>query len=195
MKNAFRPYNSAYAAKTVERIESSFVQYTPTDAAPWVQGAVVELARLYIPYGFFANIVRIDTLVVDATTGQPIGAWDTPDSFDMVFKFCMGFNAIHDLSFNTDNDAQFIDMTGSTTEHWFNLCGVTPLLRFPAWADHRFAWGNPSNEWRQPVPDGVVVRLFVYCTEDTEYLHSVRGRLIGEQSLRNSTSALVRAQV
>jgi hypothetical protein len=186
-------YNNAFAAKTVERLESAYPEYKPADPDAWVKGAVVELARLYIPYGFFAEIVRIDTLVVDATTGQPIGAWDSPDSFDNVFKFAMGYNSIHDKSFNADDKDRFTNFT-TTTADWFNICGVTPLLRFPAWEDNRFAWGNPSNEWRQPLQEGIACRLFVYCKEDTEYLHTVRGRLLAEISLKETTAAQWRAQ-
>jgi len=38
-------YNNAYAAKTVERLESAYVEFKPLDPQSWVKGAMVELAR------------------------------------------------------------------------------------------------------------------------------------------------------
>jgi hypothetical protein len=185
-------YNNAFASKTVTRKEDSFPLLAPVDPDVWNAGAVVELARLYIPFQYYAEIVRIDTLVQDAGTGQPLGDWDNPHNFDGVFEFCLGYNMIQDKYFQ-DNDDRFVSYAASTAS-WFNGVGCSPFPTLVQWDDNRYAWGNPSNEMRLATPGDIAVRLFVHCTEDTEYRHKVQGRLIAEWSALETKAGQWRAQ-
>lgn len=185
-------YNNAYASKTVTRKEDSLPMTGPGAAQDWEVGSLVELARLYLPFQYYNELVRIDTLVQDAGTGQPIGDWDNPNDFDNVFDFCLGYNLTHDKHF-TDNSERFESYSASTAR-WFNVVGCSPLPTLTQWSDNRYAWGNPSNEMRLAVAGDIVVRLFVYCKEFTEYKHKVQGRLIAEWSLLEDRAAQWRAQ-
>lgn len=185
-------YNHADASQTVTRKESSLVMTGPVDPDSWQVGALVELARLQMPFQYYNEIVRIDTLVQDETTGQPLGDWDNPTDFDNVFDFCLGYNLSSDRHLLINN-ARFESYAASTAR-WFNVVGCSPLHGLTQWGDNRYAWGNPSNEMRLAVAGDITVRLFVYCKEATEYRHKVQGRLIAEWSALETKAGQWRAQ-
>jgi hypothetical protein len=185
-------YNHALASKTVQRKEESYPLTGPVDPENWVVGSLVELARIYMPFQYYNEIVRIDTLVQDITTGQPLGDWDNPHDFDGVFDFCLGYNMIQDKVFQ-DNDDRFVSYVASSAP-WFNVVGCSPFPILVQWGDNRYAWGNPSNDMRLASPGDIAVRLFAYCKEATEYRHKVQGRLIAEWSALETEAGQWRAQ-
>lgn len=186
-------YNDAYASQTVQRREHAFELVGPIGADVWAAGAVLELARVNIPQGYYAELTRIDTLIQDITTGLPLNTWDNPESFEPSFEFCLGFNMVNDKWFN-DNDERFVNYAAST-ESWFNVAGCSPLPGLPFWRDGRYAWGNQSNEMRLPVVDQIVIRLFVHCMTATAYKHRAKGKLEVRYSLKNTREAQERARL
>lgn len=185
-------FNESLGPRTVQRSEHNFDLTGPSDPDNWVVGGVVELARIVVPRSNFGKIVRIDTLVVDATTGNPISDWSNPIAFDNVFGFGLGFNQVNDSHFRAQT-GQFVSYAASTSP-WFRIVGTTPLITHRDWDDYRYAWGNPSNEISVPVHDQCATRLFAYCREDTEYRHRIRGRLVIEWSLAETAPGAWRAQ-
>lgn len=186
-------YNDAYASKTVQRREHSFPLIGPVSPDLWNVGAVVELARLNIPCGYYAEITRIDTLIQDITTGKPLDTWDNPETFDPAFQFCLGYNMVNDKWFNDNNDRAVL--YDASTEPWFNRVGANPLPGLPFWKDGRYSWGNQSNEMELSVADQIVVRLFVNCVQATAYRHRVKGKLESRWSLKLTREAQERAML
>jgi hypothetical protein len=186
-------YNDAYASKTVQRWEHTFPLIGPLAPDSWQIGAVVELARVNIPHGYYAEIQRIDTTIQDITTGKPLSSWDNPETFDPSFQFCLGYSGVNDRWFNNNNDRAVL--FDASTEPWFNRVGCNPLPGLPFWKDGRYQWGNQSNEMQLPTGDQIVVRLFVNCIAATAYLHRTKGRLIVGYSLKNTREAQERAMI
>ena len=181
----------AYDSKTAARREHSFGEYTPDEN--WVDGQVVELARLVIPSGNLGIIRRIDTLVVDSTTGQAISPWNNPVSWDNVFQYFVTFNRQDDPSVRE----RLVRIPPIPPGPGWNLLWQlrsTPLYPLLSWQDDRYAWGNPSNEMGVAVPKDIFVRLMVVCRDDTEFTHTVKGRLVATIQLESSISAAWQAR-
>jgi hypothetical protein len=193
MSQALEFYNEHNAPKTIHRVDHGFELAAPEDPDSWVQGSIVELARVTVPFSTLGRLTRVDTLIQDPSTGQAISDWENPNTFDDVFSFCMGFNQVNDRHY-VNQGRRFISYAGSVA-NWFNIVGCTPLPYLSQWRDNRFAWGNPSNEIDPlPLPDQCAIRLFVHCREDTEYVYRIKGRLVMRWSYKHSAAAQWRAQ-
>lgn len=182
-------WDMALQSRTAGRREHSFDTYEP--AANWAAGDTVELARLAIPHGHLGIIRRIDTLVIDDTTGEPISSWANPDSWDNVFQFCLMYNQIYEEQIS---ETRFVDLGVAPSAPFYSACRATPLSMFPTWFDNRYNWGNPSNDIDIPVQDEIFARLFVICRQDTNFKHRVKGRLTLTVQTEASISAAVQAR-
>jgi len=185
-------YNEPFGLQSVQRAEHGFPMAGPIAPDSWLAGSIVELARITVPKAVIGKITRIDTLVIDATTGNPIADWTNPDSFDDVFLFGITHNPIDSYRYKLQL-ARVVSFAASPVA-WPRLAGANPLISMPQWDDYRYAWGNPSNAVDVPVFEQSVIRLWVYCREDTEYLHTVKGKLVIEWSLKETRAAQWRAQ-
>lgn len=177
--------NLAAASKTNHRREHAYPVYRPAD--PWRKGATVELARVSSPSGLFTVLQRIDTVIIDETTGNAIGDWTNPNNWQSAFNFVLVLSA----SQQTGDQAQrrIVNVAPNPNANIARLTPGVPFMPLPSWDDDRFAWGNPSNEIAIPVQKNQVLRLFVYCNADISYRHSVKGRLVTTQQSEKSLAA------
>lgn len=180
----------ARQSKTATPHSHTYDRYRPD--ADWQKSAIVELARVSIPDGDLGILRRIDTLVLDDTTNQPISGWDNPSSWDNVFKFAIGYNQYNDKTLMT---GRYIAETHTDdTLDMHRYMPAVPLWPITDWNDDRFAWGNPSNKMSIPIPGGIVVRLFVFCKELTAFRHTVQGQLVATTQTADSLSAAWKAR-
>ena len=180
----------AYDSKTAVRQEYSFDPYTPDEN--WKSGDTVELARFTIGAGYLGIMRRIDTIVIDSTTGENISSWDNPQSWDNVFRFVVAYNHANEVA---ESQRQVtIPAAALPANEWNNWINAVPLFPLNSWNDDRYAWGNPSNEMGVMLPKRIVVRLFVVCVEDTGFKHTVKGRMVMTEQLEKSISAAWKAR-
>lgn len=185
--------NLAYQSKTATRYEHNYDAFKIPDTEviqTWQKGDIIELARQTIPGGMLGILRRIDTLVIDSTTGNSISEWNNPDSWDNVFNFALMYNNLQDMYVK---DRLFV-RNPSPTAYWPDDCQSNPLFPFPTWNDDRFAWGNPSNNIAITLPHNIYIRLFAICKEDTDFNHSIKGRLVSTTQTERSISAAWQAR-
>lgn len=188
----------AMQSKTAVEKDHSFPLYVPDEQGEleipgWFENRAVELARIHIPAGHFALLRRIDTAIIDATTGNPIQQWDNPSTWDNFFKFVLCYNNRLDPNVPTSRYAMPLTDAGSSVS-WKRFAGTLALPPIGSWNDGRYAWGNPSNEIAVPLPKHSVVRLFIVCTQETPYKHRVQGKLTYTTQSEASLSAAWRAR-
>jgi len=175
----------AYQSKTASRREYSYNAYTP--AENWKSGDTVELARFTVPSGNIGVLRRIDTVVIDSTTGRNISQWNNPNSWDNVFRFVI--TAVNASDRNLGQRLISIPAGSQPANNWPLWISGIPLFPINTWTDDRYSWGNPSNEMLLFIPKQTTVRLFGICIEDTGFKHTIRGRLVATQQLERSLSA------
>lgn len=171
-----------FDSRTARRKEDSYDQFQPVDT--WKEGYVVELARATLPSGYLNKIARIDTLLVDETTGQPVTGWNNPIGWDNNFRFALSFNGVNDQSIKSR-----LIRESTSTIPWFRRIASVPLAPFDSWTDDRYAWGNPSNNLDYFVPKEIILRLFIICEKDTDFRHIAKGRIVTTMQRENTANA------
>lgn len=184
----------AMQSKSCLRKESAFELYTPSPLEgvdPWVENQVTELARIYIPTGQLGVLTRIDTLIVDATTGTPLNEWDNPQTWDDVFRFAVVYNKGASI-----NAVRYVSPSVDPfpTTSFESMIGATLMWPIGIWNDNRYAWGNPSNEVGILLPKNTTVRLVAICKKNSIHAHSLKGRFTYTTQLEASISAAWRAR-
>lgn len=183
----------AMQSKSAIRHEHSFETFYPefSTEAPWTVGRVAELARIRIPSGMLGVLNRIDTLIIDATTGEPLNEWDNPNSWDNIFDFaiCHNNGRFKMPAFRVSSPSAV-----PASAYWTRLAGTMPLWPLGVIPDNRYAWGNPSNEMGVLLPKDQWVRLFAICKKESIQPHKLKGRLTYTIQLEQSLSAAWRAR-
>lgn len=175
----------ATQAATWQRWDQSFPIFEP--AQGYAIGDIVELARAVIPWGMIGRITRIDTAVIDATTGST-GDPSNPFQWANRFEFFLVANMEYDASIRARG---YVAGFGSL---YYHAAGGVPLARFGRWDDNRFLWGSSSNEIDQPIPAGSIVRLFARAVDDIPFQHRLKGRLCFAYAAETSIESIMRVQ-
>lgn len=195
--------NIAKQDRTAQHREHSFPVWDPSMASGegtlsnWPKGLYVELARLDINVRHLGILRKIDTLLIDATTGQRIEDWSDGVSWDPVFRYLLILrplgvgnpflksSALYSTNSIERDQGRFSPNDSVPTTQ---IPGV-PFHQLPVWEDQRYAWGNPGNKVFMPIQADYQLRLYVYTIEETELLHRVKGRLTATVQTEDSVSS------
>jgi len=163
----------AHQDKSARHIEHTFPP--AIEQGGWAVGQYKELARLDIPLRHVGILRRIDTLVIDATTGKAITDWGNPHSWDPVFSYLLVLRRLQRREAAADRDRD--SGTINNIIYPYRSIMGEPYYPLAQWSDQRYAWGNPANNIFMIIPDDVQLRLYGFASSDTELSHKIQGRL------------------
>lgn len=183
--------NIANQDRTQARKEHSYPLWDPRDIGqegPWLAGQYIELATIDVPLGHLGIQRRIDTLVLDSTTGEPISPWNDPRSWDPVFSYLLVLRSMGVRRRIPRDTTRENGILNDVVYPYRTIAGL-PFFHLPQWDDQRYSWGNPANKVFMPIKDDYTIKLFAYAKEDTEEFHRVQGRLVASVQSKQTLSA------